>query len=76
MKIEIIGAESLGVRGLCCLVVVAEQKRFAALKERTDARWQEATSKIKPLHFSIPVPHGERTKRNEMVMMTQTDGKL
>ena len=164
MKIEIIGAESLGVRGLCCLVVVAEQKilidpgialgflrkgqaphpvqvaaseviqekiiqawglatdivlshfhgdhipladanpyqlditrvenlnpgvriwtkppnflsakeqkRFAALKERLDARWQEATSKIKPLQFSIPVPHGERTKRNEMVMMTRIE---
>ena len=26
MKIEIIGAESLGVRGLCCFVAVAEQK--------------------------------------------------
>jgi hypothetical protein len=26
MKIEIIGAESLGVRGLCCLVTVAERK--------------------------------------------------
>jgi len=26
MKIEIIGAESLGVRGLCCFVSVAEQK--------------------------------------------------
>jgi hypothetical protein len=164
MKIEIIGAESLGVRGLCCLVGVAEQKilidpgialgflrkgqaphpvqvavsevirekiiqawglatdivlshfhgdhipladanpyqldiarvedlnpgiriwtkppdflsareqkRFAALKERLDARWQEATSEIKPLHFSMPVPHGERTKRNEMVMMTRIE---
>ncbi len=26
MKIEIIGAESLGVRGLCCLVTAAERK--------------------------------------------------
>ncbi|MDA3898471.1 MAG: hypothetical protein PF482_20220, partial [Desulfobacteraceae bacterium] len=26
MKIEIIGAESLGVRGLCCFVAVADQK--------------------------------------------------
>jgi hypothetical protein len=26
MKIEIIGVESLGVRGLCCFVAVAEQK--------------------------------------------------
>ena len=26
MKIDIIGAESLGVRGLCCFVTVGEQK--------------------------------------------------
>jgi len=164
MKIEIIGAESLGVRGLCCFVAVAEQKilidpgialgflrkgqaphpaqvavdevirekiikawglatdivfshfhgdhvplvdanpyqldaarvadlnpgvriwtkspeflsakereRSAALKERLDARWQEGTPGVDPLRFSVPVPHGEKTERNERVMMTRIE---
>ncbi len=164
MQIEIIGAESLGVRGLCCLVTVAdrkilidpgialgflrngrmphpaqvavgetirekiiqawglatdivishfhgdhvpladanpyqldadriedlnpgvriwtkspgslsdkEQKRFIALQERLDARWPEGTAGIHPLCFSVPVPHGEATSRNETVMMTRIE---
>ncbi|MBC2705097.1 hypothetical protein [Desulfobacula sp.] len=164
MKIEIIGAESLGVRGLCCFVTVAEQKilidpgialgflrkgqaphpaqvaegevirgkiiqawrlatdivfshfhgdhvplvnanpyqldaalvadlnpgvriwtkspdfltakerkRSAALKERLDARWQEGTPGVGPLRFSVPVPHGEKTERNERVIMTRIE---
>jgi predicted metallo-beta-lactamase superfamily hydrolase len=164
MKIEIIGAESLGVRGLCCLVAVGEQKilidpgialgffrngqsphpaqvavgeairekivqawelatdivfshfhgdhvplvnanpyqldatrvaalnpgvriwtksaeflsakerdRFIALKERLDARWQKGERAAGPLRFSAPVPHGKKTNRNEMVMMTRIE---
>ena len=164
MKIDIIGAESLGVRGLCCFVAVAEQKilidpgialgflrdgqaphpaqvavdevireriiqvwglatdivfshfhgdhvpltdanpyqldaarvadlnpgvriwtkspeflsvkereRSAALKERLDARWQEGSLGVDPLRFSVPVPHGEKTERNEKVMMTRIE---
>ena len=164
MKIEIIGAESLGVRGLCCFVSVAEQKilidpgialgflrkgqephpaqvavdevirekiiqawglatdivfshfhgdhvplsdanpyqldvarvadlnpgvriwtkspeflsakerkRSVVLKERLDARWQEGTQGVDPLRFSVPVPHGEKTKRYETVMMTRIE---
>lgn len=164
MKIEILGAESLGVRGLCCFVAVAEQrilidpgialgflrkgqaphpaqvavaevirekiiqawelatdivfshfhgdhvpladanpyqldaarvadlnpgvriwtkspeflsakerKRSAALKERLDARWQEGIPGIDSLHFSVPVPHGEKTERYERVMMTRIE---
>ncbi len=164
MKIEIIGAESLGVRGLCCCVAVGEQKilidpgialgflrkgqaphpvqvavdeviqgkiiqawglatdivfshfhgdhvplvdanpyqldaarvaglnpgvriwtkapeflsakeqaRTTALKERLDARWQAGTPGVDPLRFSMPVPHGEKTERNERVMMTRIE---
>ncbi|BBO71288.1 hypothetical protein DSCA_52180 [Desulfosarcina alkanivorans] len=162
MKIEIIGAESLGVRGLCCFVAAAEQKilidpgialgffrkglaphpiqvatgeairekiiaawglatdivfshfhgdhvpladanpyqldaarvaglnpgvriwtksaeflsarervRFITLKERLAARWQEGNRGAGPLVFSVPVPHGNQTERNETVMMTR-----
>ncbi|MCK9276252.1 MAG: hypothetical protein M0P57_14330 [Syntrophales bacterium] len=162
MKIDIIGAESLGVRGLCCFVTVAEQgilidpgialgffrkgyaphpvqvavgevirekiiqawglatdivfshfhgdhvpladanpyqldiarvadlnpgvriwtksadflsdkelKRFIALKNRLDARWQEGKTGLDPLRFSGPVPHGKRTEHNEKLMMTR-----
>ncbi len=164
MKIEIIGAESLGVRGLCCFVIVGEQKvlidpgialgflrkgqaphpvqvavaevirekiikawglasdivfshfhgdhvplvdanpyqldvqrvadlnpgvriwtkspeflssrekkRFAALKERLNARWQEGKTRTDPLGFSSAVPHGEKTERNDRVMMTRIE---
>jgi predicted metallo-beta-lactamase superfamily hydrolase len=164
MKIEILGAESLGVRGLCCFVAVAEQrilidpgialgflrkgqaphpaqvavaevirekiiqawklatdivfshfhgdhvpladanpyqldiarvadlnpgvriwtkspeflsakerKRFAALKDRLDALWQEGLPGVDPLRFSVPVPHGEKTERNDRVMMTRIE---
>ena len=48
-----------------------ERKRFAALKERLDARWQEGKTGADPLSFSAAVPHGEKTKRNERVMMTR-----
>ena len=164
MKIEIIGAESLGVRGLCCFVDVGEQKilidpgialgfvrnglaphpaqvavcegireeiigawkiatdivishfhgdhvplahanpyqldvtrvvdlnpgvriwtkppeylsdkereRFLVLKERLDAQWQEGKLEVGPMRFSVPVPHGKRTERNEWVMMTRIE---
>ena len=48
-----------------------EQKRATALKERLDARWEEGKAGIGPLGFSLPVPHGERTERNDRVMMTR-----
>lgn len=164
MKIEIIGTESLGVRGLCCFVMVAERKilmdpgialgfirngqtphpvqvaagevirekiiqawalatdivfshfhgdhvplvdanpyqldaalvanlnpgvriwtkspdiltakertRSAALKEQLDARWQEKPPGVGPLRFSMPVPHGKKTERNERVIMTRIE---
>jgi predicted metallo-beta-lactamase superfamily hydrolase len=164
MQIEIIGAETLGVRGLCCLVAVAERKflidpgialgfsrngqaphpaqvavgeairekivqawelatdivfshfhgdhvplvdanpyqldaarvaalnpgvriwtksaeflsakerdRFITLKKRLDARWKEGERAVGPLRFSAPVPHGEKTTRNETVMMTRIE---
>jgi len=164
MKIEIIGTESLGVRGLCCFVTVAEQKilidpgialgflrkgkaphpvqvavgevirekiirawelatdivfthfhgdhvplananpyqldagrvadlnpgvqiwtksaeslsakereRSITLKKLLDARWQEGKPGVEPLRFSVPVPHGNRTERNEKVMMTRIE---
>ncbi|MDA3894676.1 MAG: hypothetical protein PF482_00870 [Desulfobacteraceae bacterium] len=50
---------------------VKERKRSAALKERLDARWYEGASGVEPLRFSVPVPHGEKTERNERVMMTR-----
>lgn len=50
---------------------VKERKRSAVLKERLDARWYEGTPGVDPLRFSVPVPHGERTDRNERVMMTR-----
>jgi len=164
MKIEIVGAESLGVRGLCCFVAVGEQKilidpgsalgflrnglaphpvqvavgevvrekiiqawglatdivfshfhgdhvplvdanpyqldaarvadlnpgvriwtkspeflcareqeRSAALKKRLDARWHEGTPGVDPLRFSMPVHHGEKTERDDRVMMTRIE---
>ena len=48
-----------------------EQERSAALKERLDAQWQEGIPGVDPLCFSMPVPHGEKTERNERVMMTR-----
>jgi uncharacterized protein len=48
-----------------------EQKRYAALQECLDARWQEGTPGSDPLCFSVPVPHGEKTDHNETVMMTR-----
>jgi hypothetical protein len=50
-----------------------ERKRFYALKERLDARWQEGIPGIGPLQFSVPVPHGKKTKRNERVIMTRIE---
>jgi len=48
-----------------------ERKRFIALKERLDASWQEGAPGVHPLRFSVPVPHGPKTDRNETVMMTR-----
>ena len=48
-----------------------EQERFIALKGRLDARWLEGKPGVDPLRFSVPVPHGKKTKRNENVMMTR-----
>jgi len=50
-----------------------ERKRSAALKERLDVRWQEGAPGVDPLHFSMHVPHGEQTERNERVMMTRIE---
>ena len=50
-----------------------EQERSAALKERLDAQWQEGILEVDPLCFSMPVPHGEKTERNERVMMTRIE---
>jgi len=50
-----------------------EQERFAALKERLDAQWQEGAPSVEPLRFSRPVPHGEKTERNESVMMSRIE---
>ncbi|WP_300455963.1 hypothetical protein [Desulfobacula sp.] len=50
-----------------------ENKRSAALKKRLDAQWQDGGSGGHQLHFSDPVPHGERTDRNEKVMMTRIE---
>nr|WP_320190991.1 hypothetical protein [uncultured Desulfobacter sp.] len=48
-----------------------ERERYIALKERLDARWQEGTPGVDPLRLSVPVPHGRKTARKEMVMMTR-----
>ncbi|WP_462269461.1 MBL fold metallo-hydrolase [Desulfobacter sp.] len=48
-----------------------ERKRSAALKERLDARWQDWSTEAGRLRFSEPVPHGEKTARNENVIMTR-----
>ena len=48
-----------------------ERERYIALKEGLDARWQEGKLGVDPLRFSLPVPHGRKTKRKEMVMMTR-----
>lgn len=53
-----------------------ERKRSAALKERLDARWQEGTTGAGPLRFSVPVPHGEKTERNENVLMTRIEDEI
>ncbi|NDY72402.1 hypothetical protein DO021_12080 [Desulfobacter hydrogenophilus] len=53
-----------------------EQKRFSALKERLDARWQDWTTKAGLLRFSAPVPHGEKTERNESVIMTRIEDDI
>ena len=50
-----------------------EQQRFAALKGRLNARWQAGAPGVDPLRFSMPVPHGEKTARNERVMMTRIE---
>lgn len=50
-----------------------EQKRSAALKERIDAQWHEGETGVHPLLFSVPVPHGEKTERDESVMMTRIE---
>jgi len=52
---------------------VKEQERSAALKEQLDAQWREGTRGAEPLRFSRPVPHGEKTERNESVMMTRIE---
>ncbi len=48
-----------------------EQKRSAILKQRLDAQWHEGVSGVDPLRFSQAVPHGQKTGRNERVMMTR-----
>lgn len=48
-----------------------ERKRFSSLKESLAARWREGEPGAEPLCFSDPVPHGEKTNRNERVMMTR-----
>ncbi|WP_319573915.1 hypothetical protein [uncultured Desulfobacter sp.] len=51
-----------------------ERKRFSALKERLEAQWQDWTTEAGLLGFSVPVPHGEKTERNENVIMTRIEG--
>ncbi len=50
-----------------------ERERFIALKERLDARWEEGKPGADLLRFSMPVPHGKITTRNESVMMTRIE---
>lgn len=51
-----------------------ELHRSVALKEVLDARWRQGTAGCKALGFSAAVPHGEKTVRNETVMMTRIEG--
>lgn len=53
-----------------------ERKRSAALKERLDAQWQYWTTEAGLLRFSVPVPHGEKTERNENVIMTRIEDDI
>ena len=53
-----------------------EQKRSSALKGRLDARWPDWTTKAGLLGFSAPVPHGEKTERNESVIMTRIEDEI
>ncbi len=53
-----------------------ERKRSAALKERLDAQWQDWTPEAGLLRFSVPVPHGEKTERNENVIMTRIEDDI
>jgi len=48
-----------------------EKERSTALKQRLPAEWREGAPGMGPLRFSMPVPHGEKTARNESVMMTR-----
>nr|WP_320015376.1 hypothetical protein [uncultured Desulfobacter sp.] len=53
-----------------------ERKRFLALNERLDAQWQDWTTGAGLLKFSVPVPHGEKTERNENVIMTRIEDDI
>jgi uncharacterized protein len=57
-------------------LTATERKRSAALKERLDARWQDWTTAAGLLRFSVPVPHGEKTARNENVIMTRIEDDM
>jgi predicted metallo-beta-lactamase superfamily hydrolase len=53
-----------------------ERKRVIALKEQVDARWQKKAPDTGPLKLSAPVPHGQKTERNENVIMTRIEDDL
>jgi len=77
VKLEILAAESLGVRGLCCRV----EAEGAACRERADDLMRLLGSRFRVaegetdgiLRFSPPVRHGEGEARLRGVMLTRID---
>lgn len=82
MRIEIIGAESSGVRGLCCFVetenrkilidpgIALGYKRHNLLPHPVQIAEDE---KDGPMTFSGPAPHGETNDILETVIMTRIE---
>ena len=69
MHIEIIGAESLGVRGLCCFVKTRDRNILID----PGIALGYVRHKLLPHTFSGPVPHGEAHGTLETVIMTRIE---
>ncbi len=71
MKIEILGTESLGVRGSSCFVERKRAESFSLILKKNFISGEG--KKQEEVTFSKPMPHGEAFNNLETVMMTKIE---